>query len=146
MTKKERERFDALVEEAIGSLPDRLHELLDEVPVVVLDRPTAEMLRDLDIDPADTEAALEICGLHSGTPDTEASVEHPALTSSIHLFREGIISLAGGWEPRPDFSEDDDTGPGGEDAVYEEIMVTLLHEMGHQFGLSEDDLRELGYD
>ena len=146
MTKHEQERFDALVEEAIGTLPDRLRDLLDEVPVVVLDRPTAAMLRDLDINPRDTEAALEIFGLHSGTPDTEASVEFPAITSNIHLFREGILSLAGGWEKRPDFDEDDDTGPGGEDAVYEEIMVTLLHEMGHQFGLSEDDLRDLGYD
>lgn len=146
MTEKERARFDALVEEAIGTLPDRLHELLDEVPVVVLDRPTAEMLKDLGIDPRDTEAALELCGLHSGTPDTEASVEMPSLTSNIHLFREGIISLAGGWEPRAGAGDDDDTGPGGEDAVYEEIMVTLLHEMGHQFGLSEDDLRDLGYD
>lgn len=146
MKQGDRERFDALVEEAICTLPDRLHHLLDEVPVVVLDRPTPAMLRDLDIDPSDTQAAEEICGLHSGTPETEASVENPALTSNIHLFREGIISLAGGWEPRSDFSEDDDTGPGGEDAVYEEIMVTLLHEMGHQFGLSEEDLRELGYD
>lgn len=150
MNEIERARFDELVEEAIRTLPERLHEMLDEVPVIVLDLPTREMLMDLGIDPKDSEAALELCGLHSGTPDIDASVESPSLTSNIHLFREGIVSLAGGWEARTDLAEGDDSdeevGPGGEDAVYEEIMVTLLHEMGHQFGLSEDDLRDLGYD
>lgn len=146
MKQAERERFDALVEEAIDSLPDRLHEMLDEVPVVVLDRPSPDMLRDLGIDPADETAVSELCGLHTGTPETEHSFEAPPASSSIHLFREGIISLAGGWTPIKDYdSENAETGPGGEDAVYEEIMVTLLHEMGHQFGLDEDDLEELGY-
>ena len=147
MNRAERERFDGLVEEAIDALPDRLHEMLDEVPVVVLDRPSAEMLRDLGIPPEDTDAALELCGLHSGASLTEQTFEAPAASSSIHLFREGIISLAGGWAERADYDpETSETGPGGEDAVYEEIMVSLLHEMGHQFGLDEEDLRELGYD
>ena len=35
---------------------------------------------------------------------------------------------------------------GGLDRVAEEIRITLLHELGHQFGLDEDDLAELGYD
>jgi predicted Zn-dependent protease with MMP-like domain len=39
----------------------------------------------------------------------------------------------------------DDGTIGGEDAVREEILVTLLHEMGHHFGLDEDDLERLGY-
>lgn len=146
MKQPERERFDALVEEAIDSLPDRLHEMLDEVPVVVLDRPSADMLRDVGIDPADADAASELCGLHTGTAHTEHTFEAPAPSSSIHLFREGILALAGGWTPIKDYDEESaQTGPGGEDAVYEEIMVTLLHEMGHQFGLDEDDLEELGY-
>jgi predicted Zn-dependent protease with MMP-like domain len=145
MNDSERARFDALVEEAIDQLPEKLRVLLDEVPVVVLDRPTGAMLRDLDIDPGDEAAASEICGLHSGTPETDASVENPVLTSTIHLFREGIVGLAGGWTARNNVDEDDEEGPGGEDAVYEEIMVTLLHEMGHQFGLDEEDLEQLGY-
>lgn len=43
------------------------------------------------------------------------------------------MNLAGGWER-------------GEEAVREEIRVTLLHEIGHHFGLDEDDLADLGYD
>lgn len=146
MKRAEQDRFDALVAEAIDALPDKLRTLVDEVPVIVLDTPTPDMLRDLGIDASDTEAADELCGLHSGTPETEFSFDAPPASSSIHLFRVGILGLAGGWDPRPDASEEDDVGSGGDDAVYEEIMVTLLHELGHQFGLSEEDLRELGYD
>lgn len=135
MNDRERARFDALMEEAIENLPPSLRELIEEVPVIVLDRPTPEMLRSLGIPPDDTTAASELCGLHTGTALTERSVTRDDLPSDIHLFREGIIDLAGGFE-----------GDGADDAVYEEIMVTLLHEIGHHFGLDEDDLERLGYD
>lgn len=136
MNSARREQFDALLEEVIEDLPAALRERLDEVPVIAMDRPTEKMLRDLGIDPRDADAATELCGLHSGVSDTERSVERSAeLPSEIHLFREGIVDLAGGWE-----QED------AEDWIYEEIRVTLLHEMGHQFGLDEADLEDLGYD
>ena len=136
MTDAERERFDRLVEDAIEALPRRVRELLDEVPVVVLDQPDDTMLRDLGVGAGDEEALDEICGLHTGTALTERSVAHSHdLPTVVHLFRRGIVSLAGGWEsPSPD--ED----------VYEEIRTTLLHEIGHHFGLDEDDLADLGYD
>ena len=51
---------------------------------------------------------------------------------TIQLFREGIVAAAGGW-------------PAGAEAVAEEIRVTVLHEVGHHFGLEEDDLEEVGY-
>jgi predicted Zn-dependent protease with MMP-like domain len=66
---------------------------------------------------------------------TEKSVEHGDLPTVIHLFRRGIVSLAGGWEQ-----------PNADDEVYEEVRVTLLHEIGHHFGLEEEDLEELGYE
>lgn len=47
MTQAERERFDALVEEAIETLPPRFREALEEVPVVVVDRPSRELVRQL---------------------------------------------------------------------------------------------------
>lgn len=130
-----RDRFDALLEEAIEQLPPAVRALLDEVPVVALDRPTPEMLRDLGVDPKDEDAALEFCGLHTGVAATERAVDRSGeLPSEIHLFREGILDLAGGFDQ-----------PDADDVVYEEIMVTLLHEIGHEFGLSEDDLDQLGY-
>ena len=62
--------------------------------------------------------------------------------SHSHLFREGIIEQAGGWE-----ESEDENGrlQGGEAAITEEIRITLLHEIGHHFGLGEEELEELGY-
>lgn len=148
-----RERFDQLVAEAIENLPDSLRDLIDEVPVIVLDEPTEEMLRDLGMK---AEEAAELCGLHSGTPFTEpgldradhaASSASPAI-ASIHLFRRGILHLAldnPGHPSSASLPEWPDTDA-ADDAVYSEIEVTLLHEIGHQFGLDEDDLERLGYD
>ncbi|USN98489.1 MAG: metallopeptidase family protein [Phycisphaeraceae bacterium] len=137
---RERDRFDALLEEALGELPDALHDLLDEVPLIVVDEPDDNMLRDLGLDPRDPASRTELCGLHTGIPDTERGVDAPPeLPGDIHLFRRGIIEQAGGWG-RVDW----DDRP-GDDRVYEEIMITLLHEIGHQFGLDEDDLDRLGY-
>ncbi len=135
MNEGERARFDALMDDVVDSLPAKVKALLDEIAVVVLDEPTAEMLKDLGIAPGDREALDELCGLHTGTALTERSVEQGDLPTMIHIFRRGIVSLAGGWE-----------GANADDEVYEEIRVTLLHEIGHHFGLDEGDLEELGYD
>lgn len=140
MTPRERDRFDALLEEGLETLPPALRDLLEEVPLVVLDEPTDDMLRDVGIDPADPDARAELCGLHTGIPDTERSLDAPPeLPGDIHLFRRGIVAQAGGWGP---VEGDDRTA---DDRIYEEIMITLLHEIGHQFGLDEDDLENLGY-
>ncbi len=131
MTDAERERFDGLLEEAIEALPEGLRVLLEETPVIVEDYPSEAVLREMGAVRRD-----ELCGLHSGIALTERSVEHSGvLPEDIHLYREGIIAMGGGW-----------ANDGVEDAVYEEIWVTLLHEMGHHFGLDEDDLTALGYD
>ena len=142
-----RDRFDRIVEDAIEGLPPNYAALLDEISVVVLDEPTPQMLRDLGLDRAQPGIADELCGLHTGTAITERSVEHHAeLPTQVHLFRRGIVELAGGWERRT-ITEDGQTFQvGGEEDIYEEIRITLLHELGHHFGLDEDDLGRLGYD
>jgi predicted Zn-dependent protease with MMP-like domain len=146
----ERDRFDGLVDEAVEALPPAIRRLLDEVPLIVIDEPTGEMLRDLGIDPGDHDARGELCGLHSGTPYTDPAFDAPpTLPGTIHVFRRGIVTQAGGWGATRDDGlvfedgEADDRPP--DDRVYEEIMITILHEIGHQFGLDEDDLERLGY-
>lgn len=142
MKARERERFDALLEEAIGALPEGVRALLEEVPLIVDDRPEDALVRMLAAESGEdvsTRGALdafasELCGLHSGRMVTERSVEDSGeAPEDIRVFREGIVNLAGGWRA-------------GEDAVYEEIAITLLHEIGHHFGLEEEDLEELGYE
>lgn len=129
MNARDRDRFDALVEQVLEALPPHLLDLLDQAPLIVEDHPDPKLLEELGMDP-DPEG---LCGLHTGTPMTERSVEdgheHP---ETIHVFRHGVLAEAGGW-------------PAGEAAVREEIRITILHEIGHHFGLEEDDLDRLGY-
>ena len=130
MKPRNRERFDRLLERVLKALPRRLHDLLEVAPLIVEDHPDPKLLEELGMDP-DLES---LCGLHTGTPLTERSFDqgHDE-PETIHLFRKGIIEEAGGWEV-------------GEDAIEEEIRITLLHEIGHHFGLEEEDLEELGYE
>ena len=133
-----RARFDDLLDDVVANLPGRVHDLLDEVPIIVDDEPPEPVLRDLVNEWSHegvTAEALrdELCGLHTGVPLTERSVEAAAdLPEEIRLFRRGIVTHAGGWDVP--------------DAIREEIRITVLHEIGHHFGLDEDDLAELGYE
>ncbi|UYV11716.1 MAG: metallopeptidase family protein [Phycisphaera sp.] len=128
------ERFDALLERLLVALPDRVRAVLDEVPLHVMDEPDRLILKDLGVEPADMDDAVEeLCGLHTGFMLTERPIELDAvLPDEIHLFRRGIALMAGGW------NADDET-------LAEQIRITLLHEIGHHFGLEEEDLGELGY-
>lgn len=139
MRREERRRFDALFEDVLGAMPEEIRRMTEEVPVVLEDHPDPDVLLGMGLDPDDRAA---LCGLHSGIPLTERSVEHGALPDVVTLFREGILEEAGGW----DEGTDGDGAPsGGEARVRREIRVTLLHELGHHFGLGEDDLERLGY-
>jgi len=141
----ERARFDELLETVLEELPLAIHELFEEVPLIVEDRPDAVLLEKLAADfevpdnPEELEAfAAELCGLHSGRMLTERSVDDPAdVPEDIRIFREGIIGIAGGWEGRVEEVNA---------AVAEQIRITILHEVGHHFGLEEEDLEQLGYD
>lgn len=146
MRAADQQRFDALLERAIEALPYHFREVLEEVPVIVMDRPDERMIEQLKRDglldpvepgdPADPEAASgELMGLHSGIAITEESVLNSGeLPPQIHVFREALVEFAGGWEQ-----------DGAEEEIYEEIRITLLHEIGHHFGLDEDDLDRLGF-
>lgn len=131
MKAQERERFDALLEEVLEMLPEHIRRRLDDVPLIVDDRPSPAMLKSMGMGPDES-----LCGLHTGVPLTERSVEHSGvLPEDIRIFREGIVETAGGWD-----QEDAD------DWVFDEIWVTVLHEIGHHFGLDEKDLEDLGYE
>lgn len=123
--------FQELVEAAIAALPDEFRRAVTEdVPVRVDRRPSRRLLRELGMN--DDELLL---GLHEGPSRGEqaelllnAGGAMPALPARISLFKEDI----------EDVSED-------RDDLVEQVRVTLLHELGHYFGLDEDDLERLGY-
>ncbi len=128
MRQRERDDFDDLLEEVIEELPDHLRDLLEEVPLIVDDRPDRATM-----DEVGCRHPRDLCGLYTGIPLTDRSVTHSGVfPDRMAIFREGIVRAAGG-------------GPCGPKALKRQIRITLLHEMGHHFGLEEHDLRKLGY-
>ncbi len=117
-------QFASLVETALRDLPSQFAEFLEEVPVEIRDRPTRRLLRDLDLD--DDSLLL---GLYRGRPRTRRSVEDSgAMPDVIYIFQEDI-----------ELSCD------SEAELVEQVRTTVLHEIGHHFGMSEEDLDQLGY-
>ncbi|MEX0774787.1 MAG: metallopeptidase family protein [Phycisphaeraceae bacterium] len=138
MLSDHRQIFDELFDSVLAELPEHIHALLEEVPVVVEDYPSPALMHELGLD----ARRSDLCGLHSGIALTHRSVEHSGvLPDRIMLFREPIIRLAGRRRARGRW------GKGSVDSgeLERQIRITLLHEIGHHFGLDEDDLRELGY-
>ncbi|CAN5780516.1 metallopeptidase family protein [soil metagenome] len=139
MNETQRQRFDAILERVLEALPAAVRAVIEEVPVIVEDRPAPELLESLrkqGVLPDDEpEADDELMGLHSGVAITEQSLGASGeLPPMIHVFRDAVVAEVGGWKIENAESE-----------LAEEIRVTLLHEIGHHFGLDEDDLDELGY-
>ena len=125
-----RNHFDELLEDVLAEMPDVVHQLLDEVPLVVDDHPSAQVMKELGVRYRD-----DLQGLYTGVSLPERQVSDPSrMPDVITIFREGIINLA--CRGRGECTD-------GE--VCEQIRITILHEVGHHFGLSEEDLEELGY-
>ena len=129
----DRDRFDRLLDRVIEELPPSLHELLEQVPLIVEDEPSDRLLAELGIDRRQTE----LCGLHWGTPLTQRSVEHGAtLPDQMMIFRGPIMRMVQRSRGGPDQASRE---------LARQIRITVLHEIGHHFGLSEADLEALGY-
>jgi predicted Zn-dependent protease with MMP-like domain len=127
----DRQWFDKLLEEVMAELPAALQELIEEVPVVVEDHPSAKVLREMDIHGRD-----DLCGLHTGVPLTERSVEFTSRPpEAITIYRRGVLDSAA-----------DEKGQVSDEGLREQIRITLLHEIGHHFGMSHEEMERLGYD
>ena len=111
-------------------MPPEVHDLLEKVPLHVEDYPSDDVMDDRDCKYLD-----ELCGLYTGIPLSERSIMHSGnLPDVVTIYREGILSAAA-----------DRRGHIRMDRVREQIRITILHELGHHHGLTEDDLRKLGY-
>jgi predicted Zn-dependent protease with MMP-like domain len=124
-----RQLFDEQLEAVMAELPDAVTKLMDDVPMVVDDFPSAELMRR-----ARVRHAGQLCGLYTGIPLTKRSVNDWGVPSDVvHIFRLGILGQS--------------RRRGGIDVerLKHEIRKTILHEYGHHHGLTERDLRELGY-
>lgn len=124
-----RVKFDSLLEEVINALPPEIRKQLDEVPVVVEDEPSNEVLRDMDLDPNDRPS--DLCGVHQGIPlpDRAPTSDAVTLPSVILIFRGPILRMV----------EEENLD------LREQIEITLLHEIAHHFGFTEEELDDRGY-
>lgn len=117
-----RDAFKALVAEAIDTIPPRFASEIRNVAIVIEDQPSAELLAELEMGPDDV-----LLGLYQGVPLTERTWGHGNnLPDRITLYQHSI----------EDECDDDDE-------VVIAIGETLIHELGHYFGLSEDEIMEI---
>jgi predicted Zn-dependent protease with MMP-like domain len=128
---RDRVRFDAELDRVLADLPPQIHELIERVPLHVEDYPAEEVMDRLGVEYID-----DLCGLYTGIPLTQRSITHSGnLPDVVTIYREGILSQAA-----------DAKGRIRLDRLRRQIRITILHELGHHHGLSEADLRAMGYE
>ena len=113
------EVIDAAIGRAIASLPSAYATRLPSVAIVVEDEPTEEQLRSV--------GAAGLLGLYQGVPRTAFGAEGMAVPSKITIFRGPLLRA----------------GRGDLAALGAIVEETVLHEIAHHFGLSDERLLEL---
>jgi len=118
---------EAVVEEAVRAMHPSIRDYLQQVAILLDEVPDDELLRQWD-PPAPPG---EILGYFSGTSLADRSTGNPwtNLPSAIVLFRRNLQRIAA-----------------DHDRMIEELRVTVIHEIGHFLGLTEEDLEERGLD
>jgi len=113
--------FRAAAAEALENLPRSIREYVEEVPVLVEDYPSRELLVRENVSP-------QILGIYFGVPRTELelSAQQADLTRVV-LFKKNLEKVCR-----------------DRDDLIEQIQITVRHEIGHHLGLSEEDLERLG--
>jgi len=109
----ERRKFETVVAQALHGLPKAFRDKLTNVAIIVEDLP-----------PEQAERRGLLLGLFHGIPRTEKSVFFSSPPDRIFLYQRNIEAVCS-----------------NEAEVRRQIRATLLHEVGHYFGLSEDELR-----
>jgi predicted Zn-dependent protease with MMP-like domain len=128
----ETKRFETLVAEALDALPARFRARLENIAVVVEDRPSRELERRTGGELRDSL----LLGVFEGIPQTKKSFfQLEAGPARIVLFQKNIEAYA-----RTAAREQ---GRPVEDVIREEVRLTVLHELGHYFGMSEEQLEDV---
>jgi predicted Zn-dependent protease with MMP-like domain len=139
-----RERFNRLVEEALATLPAKFRSRIHNVAILVEDYPPGRdakqrprpqrassepsELQDPGSEaPSDENGEELLMGMFIGTPATEKSVWDTAVgPDRVVLYQKNIEAVCE-----------------SEDEIREEVRLTVLHELGHYFGMSEDQLEDV---
>ena len=119
-----REEFEALVAEALANLPSEILERMDNVAITVAYWPSHAQLVRAGLKPPQT-----LFGLYEGVPLTRRGVNYGMVPPDRITLFQGPLEAACR------------TGV----AIREQVRRTVIHEIGHHFGIDEERIRELGY-
>ena len=117
-----REAFTVLVEEALREIPRRFRKAMRNVAVVVEEEPSPDILEEMEIDEGDT-----LFGLYHGTPLTQRGWGYGnSLPDRISIYQRPIEEACA-----------------DEEELRDCIAETVIHEFGHYFGMSEEEIEEI---
>lgn len=115
-----RAEFERVVNEALESLPKRFAQMVENVVIAVEDEPTDEDLESIDDDGDDHS---ELLGIYRGVALTERTHDMQLLPDEIAVFRGPINRVAR-----------------SRNEAVREVRETVIHELGHYFGLDDDEM------
>jgi predicted Zn-dependent protease with MMP-like domain len=117
-----RAHFERLVADAVRLIPKRFRQEMQNLALIVEDEPSPQLLEEMEIEPPDS-----LYGLYHGTP-------LPERTSAYGNNLPDVITIF----QRPIEEDCDD-----DDEIRAVVGETLIHEVGHYFGLSEEEIEEI---
>ncbi len=118
----EMREFEELVVDALDDLPEEFLQKLENIDIVVEDEPSEDDLRRLGINPPNT-----LLGLYQGVPRNRPGRSYVSvLPDKITIYMKPIESLCR-----------------NEEELKEKVREVVMHEIGHYFGLSEKEIREI---
>jgi predicted Zn-dependent protease with MMP-like domain len=123
----ERQHFTRLVEEALDRLPAQFTTRMDNVVVLVEDLPAEQITRRHAPRPRSMRPKTLVLGVFEGIPATQRSVFDLSIgPARIVLYQKNIEAVC---------SSDEE--------IREQVLLTVMHEIGHYFGMDEDQLRDV---
>ncbi|MEA3334762.1 MAG: metallopeptidase family protein [Chloroflexota bacterium] len=119
-----REEFEQLVVDAVATLPPEILDKMDNVAITVQDWPSRGQLQRSNVGPGST-----LFGLYEGVPLTRRTTHYGMVPPDrITIFRGPLT-----------------THRRSPEAIAEQVRKTVIHEIGHHFGMSEKQIQSLGY-
>lgn len=117
------DEFERLVAQALDSLPAFVQQAMSNIEVIIRPWPSRRELREAGVPPGET-----LLGLYTGVPLTERTSDYGLVAPDMITLYQGPIEQAAG----------------GAADVPRVVQETVIHEMAHHFGISDDRLWELG--